>query len=141
MITKDWSSARIAVVKVSSYLILVICISIPIHAIGGYAVINPDELFAKGMKQFSDNRFDEAISLFTQAEKEYEVLNNMRQIIGCRLGIATCFFAKGNIEKALEFNESAMELHVMEMKDDQRGYDQIKENIALCKELIRREKH
>jgi len=127
--------------RMTNYLILVLFISIPFISQGTYAVIDPDELFATGMKHFSDNRFNEAISSFTQAEKGYRVLNNTKQIIGCRMGIATCFFAKGNVKKALEYNESALKLHAREIKNDQKGYDQIKGNIALCKEVIQRTNH
>jgi len=135
------STTRIVLTKTTNYLILVLFISIPFISHGTHAVIGPDELFASGMKYFSGSRFDEAISSFIQAEKEYKISNNTKQMIGCRMGIATCFFAKGNIKKALEYNESALELHIREIKNDQKGYDQIKDNIALCKEVMQRTNH
>ncbi len=95
---------------------------------------DPNAQFTQATNLLFQGLLDESISSFVHAGNEYRKSKNEHQLIGCYLGIATCYSLKGNFRKSLKFNEMALSIHKRNGENDQEGLNLILSNIVLCKE-------
>lgn len=69
-------------------------------------LVRSDSLFAKGVELYQEEKYDEAIPLFTESNKidkaELDSTSNRREYSAMWLG--SCYYKLGNIEKAVEFS-------------------------------------
>ncbi|HEY8937173.1 MAG TPA: hypothetical protein VIM65_18230 [Cyclobacteriaceae bacterium] len=99
--------------------------------------LSADSNFTEATNFMFQGLVDQSILSFTAAANGFQESGNVRQIIACYMGIATCYMLKGDFGKSQEFNEKAFALHKDKVTDDPEGLDLIINNLALCKEAQR----